>query len=252
MFENTHQAADYIIPWLHMTEMQVLDKFAQLPNSERWFQKQDFQSVYIPGFRKDKVLLIAHVDSVWNDSPKLKAEYNGDGMIFSASKVRGLNEHGLPGYEGVGIAADDRAGIALLWLFKDLGHSLLITGDEETGCIGSLAITGSKKKMDKINEHRFAVEFDRNGRKDLVFYQVGTKPFIDYCCNSMPKYERAEGTSSDISYLCEKICGVNISVGYKNEHRISEVLNLRWWLRTCNTAYNWLSDNKEFPLFLHK
>jgi hypothetical protein len=35
------------------------------------------------------------------------------------------------------LGADDRAGLAILWLLRDLGHSLMVTDLEEHGRMGS-------------------------------------------------------------------------------------------------------------------
>ena len=43
-------------------------------------------------------------------------------------------------------------------------------------------------------------------------------------------------SSTDITVLCEKICGVNLSVGYYYEHFTIESLNFNEWLNTLNIA----------------
>lgn len=65
--------------------------------------------VYVPGKREDRVVLIAHADTVYN---------SGQEIIFE----EGIYRSGTP-YCGIG--ADDRAGCAILYLLKDFGHSLL-------------------------------------------------------------------------------------------------------------------------------
>lgn len=210
------------------------------------FGRGNFTSMLIPGERDDRALLVAHVDTVWNDSMLIKPEFH-DGLLFSGFRSRGVNKKGHPFNEGIGIGADDRAGIAILWGLKDLGHSLLLTGSEESGCLGSTLIMSSDENAKLINEHQFAVQFDRKGKNDLVYYDVSTPAFEKYC-KRQTGYKWAAGSYTDICVLCEQICGVNISVGYKNEHAPTEILNLRWWNRTYNVSRDWLSQ-KKLPYF---
>ena len=56
-------------------------------------------------------------------------------------------------------------------------------------------------------------------------------------------------SSTDITVLCEKICGVNLSVGYYYEHFTIERLNFNEWLNTLNIARKMLAPKqKKFPL----
>lgn len=230
-----------IVKWLTTPEQEILNVFSRLYNAYSYGQG-DYRSVYIPGKRKDPVLLVAHADTVWQDSPNIKIAYK-NGMFFSDERTRGLTKkENNPYVGGFGIGADDRAGIAMLWLLKDLGHSLLITNCEENGCLSSIYRMSSSREAELIQNHNFIVQLDRKGKNDLVFYNVGTEEFVRYCEESTG-YKFAEGSSTDIKVLCEKIPGVNISVGYQNEHTCNEVLNLRWWLSTYNTLLGWLSSN---------
>jgi hypothetical protein len=62
-----------------------------------------------------------------------------NGVFQSANRIRG-------------IGADDRAGCAILWLLKDLGHSLLITDGEEKGGIGSKWLMNDTENADIAEE----------------------------------------------------------------------------------------------------
>lgn len=224
--------------WLFKKEKQIINIFAQLPNAEV-IGKNEFASVFVPGTRKDAALLVAHADTVWQDTPHLKILYQ-HGLLYSGTRFRGLNKKDQPRVGGLGIGADDRAGVAILWELREMGHSLLITGNEECGCLGSSYLMADPTMAKRINDHSFAVQFDRKGRNDLVFYNVGTDEFAEYCATETG-YVPADGSYTDICVLCETICGVNISVGYKNEHTSNEILNLRWWANTLEVAKNWLS-----------
>jgi hypothetical protein len=123
----------------------------------------------------------------------------------------------------------------MAWELRESGHSILLTSGEELGCIGSVALA-SCKEIDDINAtHSFMVELDRRGHSDIVFYDVGSKQFIEFCEKSTG-YVEAQGTHTDICELCTTVCGVNFSVGYMNEHQPSEILRLDWWRRTLETV----------------
>ncbi len=92
---------------------EVLDKFMTLEDA-RYYEYQDYPScVYVPDKRKDRVLLVAHADTLFGLRGKHKVILDGD--VYRSSEYD----------EGIG--ADDRAGCAILWLLKDSGHSLLVT-----------------------------------------------------------------------------------------------------------------------------
>jgi hypothetical protein len=220
--------------WFEMTSQEVLDAFATLAGAQK-IGEGDKQFVYVPGTRDDRVLLVAHADTVWEDSRPFSVQYR-QGVFYSPDK-------------GVGIGADDRAGIAMLWQLRDLGHSLLIPNAEETGCIGSRFLMEDKAWADELNEkHQFAVEFDRMNADDLAFYEIGSNKFKDWCEQQFPKYTRTRGTWTDICVLCKKITGVNVSVGYYNQHTETETLKEAEWQRTLSLTRKLLSQ-KNLPRF---
>jgi hypothetical protein len=242
------QAKELLFPFFKMKEFEILDQFARLsPDSicRKNLEYTDYSFTFVPGQRQDRVLLVAHVDTVWHDSKKVKVacvSNNDHEMLISGSRKKGTDKDGDPYVYGMGIGADDRAGCAILWGLKDLGHSLLLVSGEEYGSLGSHFAMSNKKMARTIQAHQFVVQFDRHGHNDLVFYDVGTKEFKKYCEESTG-YKTAAGTRTDICVLCREICGVNISVGYSNEHTCSEVLNITDWMRTFETAKKWLSQN---------
>ena len=114
---------------------QVFQEFASLENAQFFPEINDSDSfVYIPGSRKDRVLLVAHADTVFDN-------FNGhhevilDGDIYHSMEYK------------VGIGADDRAGCAILYLLKNSGHSLLITNGEEIGCKAAHSIKNFHKEL---------------------------------------------------------------------------------------------------------
>jgi hypothetical protein len=243
---DLQQAAEKVCKYLFATEDNILDEFANSNANSVSINSGTLRSIFIPGTRKDRALLVAHVDTVWHDTPNIKIIKQGN-LLFSGNVVRGVSKKsGAPFIHGTGIGADDRAGVAALWELKNLGHSILLTNSEEIGCWGSQVLMAERKYADMIQDHSFAIQFDRRGQNDLVFYHVGTKKFKRYC-EANTGFVTAEGSFSDIAVLCRDICGVNISIGYMNEHRPAEVLRLDWWIRTVETCGQWLS--KDLPKF---
>jgi hypothetical protein len=221
-----------LIRWFLMTEDEVLAKFATLPNAER-IGKGEEQFVFVPGTREDRVLLVAHSDTVWKDKGVDVGYYNGH--YFSLKK-------------GVGIGADDRAGCAMLWSLRKMGHSLLIPSTEESGCKGSRFASKQKKWDDIINGHKFAIEFDRMNEFDMAFYGVGSDKFKDWCEAQFKPYKRVYGMHTDICVLCDPMCGMNISVGYYGQHSDGEFLVESEYERTLKLVEQVLSQ-KDLPRF---
>lgn len=255
---NNNTKLPWIAQWLCMTQKQVLDKFQGIPGSFSDGLGQE-RFVYVDGKRNDKVLLVAHADTVWDWLEK--GDDSRIGLLYEKGVLSSAKQHST--YEikyhikknkyktvtrtGAGIGADDRAGCGIVWKLRNLGHSLLITSGEEKGCIATRRIMRSPYWQNKIAEHQFAVEFDRRSDNDIVFYDVATNEFAQYVAKETG-YKAAPGSVTDISHLCERICGVNMSVGYYDEHSCEERLVLKEFERTLTTAYKWLSQ-KDLPKF---
>ncbi len=228
-------------PWMLATQKEVLDSFHNIPGAYS-DGSGDTRFVFIDGTRKDKVLLVAHADTVFRNH-SIKIGFHNDIFFSKSRNLSYKNKAGETVKYGVGIGADDRAGCAIVWELQKLGHSILITSGEEIGGVGSNFLMRFKYWREKINkEHQFAVQFDRKGANDIVFYDVGTKAFKKYVSKSTG-YVPASGSFTDICNLCDDICGVNMSVGYYFEHSCNERLIYSQWLRTLNTAYKWLSQD---------
>ncbi|HQO09023.1 MAG TPA: M28 family peptidase [Clostridiales bacterium] len=201
----------------------VLDKFAKLDGAVRKGRGPK-QFVYVPGTRPDRVVLVAHADTWWD-------EFNGFGMGFK---------------EGLG--ADDRAGCAILWLLRDTGHSLLILNGEEPGLQGAKYLKEEHTDLfNEINSHRFMIEFDIRNGSEFNIFEIGTPEFEEYIKNKT-NYTREYRSCTDIEILCERICGVYLSAGYKNEHTYKEMIDIEQWKHTLDLCRTWLKE--EMPEFL--
>ncbi len=173
--------------------------------------------LYVPGKNKNRVLLMAHTDTVWDRNYK-KKDFSPllsvkDGVITS-------------GNEKVGIGADDRAGCAILWLLKDSGNSLLLLDGEEHGHFGAMFLQKNKKLMKEINNHSFVIQLDLWGRNEYKFHGVRVKEDFKRLIEAagyIPSKQETGG--ADVSYVCKKAAGVNVSVGYENYHRKTEQIS---------------------------
>ncbi len=219
----------------------VFERFKQIPNADFRGEKQK-RFLYVRGFRQNKVLLVAHADTVWDKYYKEPFTSKHE-VIFHNGIVQS-------GTKGCGIGADDRAGCAILWLLKDMGHSLLITDGEEHGKFGSSWLMSHNRDIvDEINnEHQFIIQLDRFNGADFKCYKVGTPEFKKYIEDNTPYGDAGDDRSTDICQLCESITGVNLSIGYHNEHYSNESLDLSEWENTLNVCRTWLAE-KELPKF---
>lgn len=216
----------------------VFEAFSTIPNCIQR-GKGLGRFLYVPGTRENKVLLVAHADTCWDGA------YRDAKVEQKISSRKGIVRN-LKG----GLGADDRAGCALVWLLKETGHSLLITHGEERGCRGSEFLMHANPDIaDEINAiHQFAVQLDRRNSRDFVCYTVGTDVFRRYVRQMTGYSEPARSSYSDIGTLCRDICGVNLSIGYYNEHSVDEYLVVDEWLATLNMCRKWLAKH-ELPRF---
>jgi hypothetical protein len=219
----------------------VFDRFLEIPGAI-YRGKGLKRFLYVRGSRSNKVLLVAHADTYWDreygydPGPTHKIEIE-DGNITAVDKEFGLG-------------ADDRAGCAMLWLLKDLGHSLLVTNGEEDGQQGSSWLMSDNKDIaHEINhDHQFVIEFDRRKGRDFKCYDVGTDEFRSCVTVKTGYTEPDRRSSTDIRILCREIAGVNLSVGYHNEHGNQEHLNIAEWEHTLNLCCRWMTE-RELPGF---
>ncbi len=215
----------------------LLKRFAALPGAIH--RGSGFrQFVFIEGSRENRIVLVAHADTVWpwgeyrTQKPDLQLK---DGII--------TNRNG-------GLGADDRAGCAIVWLLRNSGHSILITDGEEFGLQGSSFLMAENPDIaDEINlTHKFCVQFDRRNSRDFKCYSVGTDEFRAYIAAETGYQEPDRHSCTDIVELCRDICGVNFSIGYYKEHTDREYLVLDEWQSTLRTCKKWLT-RKKLPRF---
>ena len=219
----------------------VFDRFLEIPGAI--YRGEGLERfLYVRGARPNKVLLVAHADTYWDH------EYGYDPGPTHKTKIEDGNIIAVN--EEFGLGADDRAGCAMLWLLKDLGHSLLVTNGEEHGQHGSSWLMSDNKDIaDEINhDHQFVVQLDRRNSADYKCYDVGTHEFRSYVADKTGYTEPDRLATTDIVTLCREVAGVNLSVGYHNEHVNQEYLNIPEWEHTLNLCCRWMAE-RELPGF---
>ena len=175
------------------------------------------------------VALVAHLDTVFSAPPQ--------NIFYDKTK----NVMWSP--EGLG--ADDRAGVyAIVQLLKrGLRPTVIFTTDEEKGAIGATALTLDHPELpEPLKKLKYIIQLDRRGSNDCVFYDCENAEFEKYV--EQFGFVTSFGTFSDISVICPswEIAGVNLSIGYINEHSYAELLYVGNMLSTINKVEKMLKD----------
>lgn len=179
------------------------------------------------------IALVAHMDTVF---VKLPTE------IYYDRKKNVM-------WSPQGLGADDRAGVfSICQIIRD-GYRphIIFTTDEEKGGLGAYQLAAQQCPFGDL---RYMIELDRRGSDDCVFYDGVNQEFIKYV--EKFGFKEAWGTFSDISYLAPDwgVSAVNLSIGYKDEHSVSEVLHVDWMFRTIERVKTMLDEEiDEIPFF---
>jgi hypothetical protein len=217
--------------------------------------------LYIPGSRPDRVLLVAHADTYWSWQ-KVQGEWVRFTGESTSKDIDYQDLDHIVNRRG-GLGADDRAGCAILWLLlreEGFGHSILIANGEEHGQRGSNWLFGSFPVLfQELNGHQFILQLDRHGCGSFVHYEKATKGFEDLV-KVKTGFKVETGTRSDISVLCDSVCGVNLCIGYHDEHcpgspnckaTSKEYLVVSEWAETLQVCRKWLHES-DLPRFGRK
>lgn len=194
--------------------------------------------VYIPGTRKDRVVLVAHLDTVWDkayNAPFSEAR----SVIFENGIFKSANP-------ACGIGADDRAGCAILWELRNCGHSILLTDGEEHGKLGANYLKTTNPRLFRtLNRHRYMIEFDWKGTNCCLFNQVdNTKRFKKHVADKLGFVDSHAHGGTDLGVLCRRICGVNLGIGYDGWHTRQEQLVLSDWENTLEKVRIFLNEKQ--------
>ena len=168
------------------------------------------------------VLLVAHLDTVHKSLPR--------DIFINQTKTKILSSEGIGG--------DDRCGvIIILDILEKLKCSVVFCEDEEIGCVGAKKFCDKKYDLG-VN---YAVEFDRKGSNDYVFYKDFNPQFEEHIKKF--GFVRAYGSCSDISHIATayEIEAVNISSGYFNPHTLHEYVDFEVMDNVTNRAIDMIS-----------
>ena len=97
--------------------------------------------------------------------------------------------------------------------------------------------------------HQFAVQLDKRNGTDFKCYDEASLAFRSYLRHATGHSEPDRNSLADIVALCSDICGVNFSIGYRNEHTDDEYLVTDGWNNTLELYRQWLA-NGSLPQFL--
>lgn len=199
---------------------------------KRKYQKVTITKDYIYAEGTIPIALVAHMDTVFKNPPT--------DIYYDQTKNVMWSPQGL--------GADDRAGVfAILKIIQSgLRPSVIFTTDEECGALGAEAMVKAYK--DAPQEFKYIIQLDRRGSNDCVFYDCANPKFEQYVESF--GFSTAWGSFSDISVLCPAwgIAGVNLSIGYFNEHQEIETLHITPMLRTISLVKKMLKA-EDIPSF---
>lgn len=179
--------------------------------------------------------LVAHMDTVFPNPPE-ELYYDQKKNVMWAITGAGF---------------DDKAGVyAIIRLLKK-GYkpTIILTTDEEQGAIGADKLV--TKYLESPTELKYIIQLDRRGSKDCVFYDCANVQFEKYVESF--GFKTNWGTFSDISVICPMwgIAGVNLSIGYENEHSTSEHLFVQAMLSTIAKVEKMLKDVNNVDKFIY-
>ena len=177
------------------------------------------------------IALVAHLDTVFSTPCEEVFFDNRHNVMWSPN----------------GLGADDRAGVfAILQIVRSgLRPHVIFTTDEEKGGVGAYQLSMIECPFKDL---RYVIQLDRRGANDCVFYDCDNEDFVEYVENF--GFVWNYGSFSDISFLCPEwgIAGVNLSVGYRDEHSEVEVLFVGQLLDTISKVTKMLQE-KDIPKF---
>ena len=171
------------------------------------------------------IALVAHMDTVFKAPP--------EEIFFDPVKNVMWSPDGL--------GADDRAGVfAIVQIIRSgLKPHVIFTTDEEIGGLGASKLA----ELDcPFSDLKYVIELDRKGSNDCVFYDCENPKFTEYVESF--GFEYSFGSYTDICEFCPtwKIAGVNLSIGYRDEHSVSEVLFVGRMYSTIEKVKKMLAD----------
>lgn len=232
-------------------DFKILENICSMKEKELYrFVKTFLMSLPFNSFNEGKnyfiawggldIALVAHLDTVF-DFPPQELFYDRDKDTILTL--------------GQGAGFDDRAGVyailKILTEWKDVPPTIIFTLGEEDYGVGAreAASDGLKEKAKRL---KYMIELDRQGKDDCVFYQCISRDFQSYV--SSFGFKKQPGSYSDIYFLMDEwqTCGVNLSIGYYDEHTDYEYLRPSQMEVTIIRVLKMLKDIKNVSRFRYK
>lgn len=232
-------------------DFKILENICSMKEKELYrFVKTFLMSLPFNSFNEGKnyfiawgsldVALVAHLDTVF-DFPPHELFYDRDKDTILTL--------------GQGAGFDDRAGVyailKILTEWKDVPPTVIFTLGEEDYGVGAreAASAGLREKAKRL---KYMIELDRQGKDDCVFYQCISRDFQSYV--SSFGFRKQPGSYSDIYFLMDEwqTCGVNLSIGYYDEHSDYEYLRPSQMEVTIIRVLKMLKDVKNVNRFRYK
>lgn len=174
---------------------------------------EDAYTIFMPKSDEMMPCIVSHADIVGKNEP-IELKISDKGVMTNPDGILG---------------ADDRAGCYIIgeMMKAKVRARFIITENEECGGIGAGACAKEEPLEIIAPMTSCFIELDRRGSNDCATYGVDNSALIQIFGEH--GYNEAWGSYTDIVDLCEatNIAGVNLSVGYYNEHTKNESLNLK-------------------------
>lgn len=231
---------------LNQQELKSIEQFFQLTQSQllkamKHYLNTKYDKVivtqdYLVAVGDIPIALVAHLDTVFKNPPKNIYYDRVKNVMWSPD----------------GLGADDRAGVyAIVQLLKSgLRPTVIFTTDEELGCLGADKLVLQNPQTP--TELKYIIQLDRRGSDDCVFYSCNNPEFDAYVESF--GFVTNFGSFSDISAICPtwKVAGVNLSIGYYDEHSVSETLYIGQMYNTIKKVKRMLEAAESAPSFEYK
>ena len=231
--QSDYEILEKLISLKQTSTKKMVSKFLNL-KYDKVIENKDF--IFAAG--DIPIALVAHLDTVFEKDKYHKR----DELFYDVKKGILWNPYGA--------GFDDKAGVfAILKIIqKGFKPHVIFTTDEEIGGVGATALT-EKYENYPFKELKYIIELDRANEVDCVFYDCLNPKFIEYIESF--GFIESWGTFSDIDVLCSdwEVAGVNLSIGYKNEHTTSETLNINVLFKTIEKVIHMLQDVENVEQF---
>lgn len=211
----------------------------------------------IIGPKNPKVMFTSHLDTA-DSTQKITKLFQANGRVdeagysFRLFKTGTGDEHIYTDGNSI-LGADDKAGITVMLYMMAHGvpgiYYFFI--GEEVGGIGSRALSSIYDKCDYLSDVVACVSFDRRRTTSVITHQMSRRccsnEFGQFLCNEYNKSGLdlsldTTGVFTDSASFLDDIAEcTNISVGYYNEHRNTEMQNISFLERLAKASLkvNW-------------